>query len=297
MESNNATFEQQVLELTNEERAKNGLSPLKANDELNYAADTYAEEMSQRGVLSHTGEDGSQPWDRAETVGYEAQTMGENIAAGQTTPEQVVQDWMNSSGHRENILNPEYTELGVGFHDGYWVQDFGSGDTNPVSNIPDSTSNPEVASESTSAPESTSTPTTDTLDNISPSNSVSEPTSQSTSDAGKETGSDTLTDNQAHDWLLYGGTGNNTLSSTPEGDTSIVGQDESFDWLTSLQFSEDKTVIDCSTILGTLSASPTDNYTQGKYTTFGDSNMGTFLAQLKEANPNAWIKETQNTAV
>ncbi|WP_231510397.1 CAP domain-containing protein [Fischerella sp. PCC 9605] len=139
MASDNATFEKQVLDLTNQERAKAGLQPLKGNAELDYAADKYAEDMSERGVLSHTGPDGSQPWDRAKAVGYEAQTMGENIAAGQKTPEQVVQAWMNSPGHRANILNPNYTELGVGFHDNYWGQLFGSGDTNPASNIPTGT--------------------------------------------------------------------------------------------------------------------------------------------------------------
>jgi uncharacterized protein YkwD len=139
---NDATFEKQVLELTNQERAKAGLQPLKGNAELDYAADKYAEDMSERGVLSHTGPDGSQPWDRAKAVGYEAQTMGENIAAGQKTPEQVVQAWMNSPGHRANILNSNFTELGVGFHNNYWGQLFGSGDTNPASNIPNPTSQP-----------------------------------------------------------------------------------------------------------------------------------------------------------
>ncbi|EHC13006.1 SCP-like extracellular [Fischerella thermalis BR2B] len=140
MATNNMTFEQQVVELTNQERAKNGLAPLKENAELNYAADEYAEQMSETGVLSHTAPDGSRPWDRAKAVGYEAQTMGENIAAGQKTPEQVVADWMNSPGHRANILNPKYTEIGVGFDDNYWVQKFGSGDLNPDSYIPNSSS-------------------------------------------------------------------------------------------------------------------------------------------------------------
>ncbi|WP_315789600.1 CAP domain-containing protein [Fischerella sp. JS2] len=140
MATNNMTFEQQVVKLTNEERAKNGLAPLKENAELNYAADEYAEQMSETGVLSHTGPDGSQPWDRAKTVGYEAQTMGENIARGQKTPEEVVAAWMNSPGHRANILNSKYTEIGVGFDDNFWVQDFGSGDLNPNSYIPNSSS-------------------------------------------------------------------------------------------------------------------------------------------------------------
>ncbi|MCP6761709.1 MAG: CAP domain-containing protein [Fischerella sp. CENA71] len=136
MASNNMTFEQQVVELTNQERAKNNLPALKENAELNYVADEYAKQMSERRVLSHTGADGSLPWERAEAIGYEAKTMGENIGAGQTTPEQVVQDWMNSPGHRENILNPKYTEIGTGFHNNYWSQEFGSGDLNPISKIP-----------------------------------------------------------------------------------------------------------------------------------------------------------------
>ncbi|MBD2773312.1 CAP domain-containing protein [Iningainema tapete] len=136
-----ATFEQQVLDLTNQERAKNGLSPLQANDELNYTAEKYAKEMSDRRFFSHTGLDGSKPWDRAKAVGYEAQTMGENIAAGQKTPQQVVQDWMNSPGHRANILRSQYKDLGVGFENNYWVQNFGSGDTNPATNIPGGQSN------------------------------------------------------------------------------------------------------------------------------------------------------------
>ncbi|BAZ67042.1 SCP-like extracellular [Fischerella sp. NIES-4106] len=136
MTSNNMTFEQQVVELTNQERAKNNLPALRENAELNYVADEYAKQMSERRVLSHTGADGSLPWERAEAIGYEAKTMGENIGAGQTTPEQVVQDWMNSPGHRENILNPKYTEIGAGFHNNYWSQEFGSGDLNPISKIP-----------------------------------------------------------------------------------------------------------------------------------------------------------------
>ncbi|NMG10311.1 CAP domain-containing protein [Brasilonema sp. UFV-L1] len=159
MESKDTTFEQQVFELTNQERIKAGLEPLQTNAELNYAADTYAQQMSEDGFFSHTAPDGSQPWDRAKEIGYEAQTMGENIAAGQQTPEQVVQDWMNSPGHRANILKSDYKEIGVGFENNYWVQEFGSGDLNPVSYIPGSESNTQVASNSTPASEPVSTPT------------------------------------------------------------------------------------------------------------------------------------------
>ncbi|MBH8555205.1 CAP domain-containing protein [Nostocaceae cyanobacterium CENA357] len=149
-----ATFEEQVLQLTNQERAKNGLSALKANSELNYSADKYAELMAERNYFSHTGPDGSKPWDRAKAVGFEAQTMGENIAAGQKTPEEVVKAWMNSPGHRANILNPRFTQLGVGFEKNYWVQNFGSDDTNLATKIPNSASKPAP----TPAPAPTSNP-------------------------------------------------------------------------------------------------------------------------------------------
>ncbi|MDZ8054804.1 MAG: CAP domain-containing protein [Aulosira sp. ZfuVER01] len=186
MATNTTTFEKQVLDLTNQERAKNGLAPLQGNVELNYAADKYAELMAQQHYFSHTGPDGSQPWDRAKAVGFEAQTMGENIAAGQKTPQEVVQAWMNSPGHRANILNPQFTQLGVGFDNNYWVQDFGSNDTNPISKVP-----------------------TSVLD------SVSEVPSPPTSTPGKElkggNGNDILTGGSGDD-KLWGGYGKDTLN-------------------------------------------------------------------------------------
>ncbi len=280
MESNNATFEQQVFELTNQERAKNGLSPLKANAELNYAADKYAEEMSERGVLSHTGPDGSKPWDRAEAVGYEARMMGENLAAGQTTAEQVVEGWMNSSGHRANILKPQYTDIGVGFYNNYWVQDFGSGDRNPISNIPGSTSNSEIVAQSAPAPESTSTLTT-TLGSIFSLDSQRTPESGSNT---KGSGSDII-DNQADDWLLKGGVDNNTLSAASGGDTFIVGEGANVDWIKNLQLRDDKVVIGrLDTIFETLLAPQIANDTPSK-----DSNTGTLFAQQQDVNANALI--------
>lgn len=288
--SNNTTFEQQVLELTNQERAKNGLRPLKANAELNYAADKYAEEMSQRRVLSHTGPDGSKPWDRAEAVGYEAQMMGENIAAGQRTPEQVVQDWMNSSGHRANILRSQYTDIGVGFYNNYWVQDFGSGDTNSISKIPGSTSNSEIVAQSAPAPESTSTLTA-TLDSVSSdpvasvpaSTSISEPTPESGSDT-QGTGRDIITNRR--DWLLNGGVDKNTVSTAPKGDTFIVGEGANVDWIKNLQLSDNKVVTGFDTIFETLSAPQTQISNQ---TLTQDRNTGTLFAQVQNVNANALI--------
>ncbi|MBW4625139.1 MAG: CAP domain-containing protein [Brasilonema octagenarum HA4186-MV1] len=283
MESNNATFEQQVFELTNQERAKNNLPPLKANAELNYTADKYAQQMSERGVLSHTAPDGSQPWDRAKVVGYSAQMMAENIAAGQRTPQQVVQDWMNSPGHRANILKPEYTEIGTGFYNNYWVQDFGSGDTNPMSYIPGSTSNSTIASTSTPTPQSASMPTA-TLDSVFPSNSVlasvpastpvAEPTVEAASNTDTGSGSGKVINNQVNDSLLLGGLSNNTPDYTPGHDTFKLGQVENFDWIGNLQFSQGIPTMENSRIFEILPGSQIDNNIPT-----GDRNLNTLIAQ------------------
>lgn len=140
-------FVQQVLALTNQFRSQNGVAPLTLNLELNATALGHSQDMAQQDYFSHTGKDGSAPWDRAKEVGYEARTIGENIAAGYTTPEAVVEGWKNSPGHRANMLNPNFTELGVGYYDlandtgsvnynRYWTQVFGSGDLNPATNLP-----------------------------------------------------------------------------------------------------------------------------------------------------------------
>ena len=124
-------FEQRVFELTNAERAKRGLAPLASNAELNEAADRHAEDMAANGYFSHTGLDGDRAKDRAEEMGYASNGFGENIARGQDTPEEVVAAWMASSGHRSNILNSSWKDIGVGFENDYWVQNFGTGDLNP----------------------------------------------------------------------------------------------------------------------------------------------------------------------
>lgn len=137
-----ANFAQDVLQLTNDFRAEQGLSPLTLNQKLTVTAQTYAQTMAEDDFFSHIGEDNSTPWERAEADGYTAMAMAENIAAGQPTPEQVVQSWIDSPGHRQNLLNPNYTELGVGYFElsndtgqvnytHYWTQLFGSGDLTP----------------------------------------------------------------------------------------------------------------------------------------------------------------------
>ncbi|WKX16704.1 MULTISPECIES: CAP domain-containing protein [unclassified Streptomyces] len=123
--------EAQVLALVNEERAAAGCSPVTANDRLTRAADDYSDVMASSGVMSHTGPDGSTMASRVEAAGYQWSTLGENIARGQADAASVMDSWMNSPGHRANILNCSFKELGVGVHFGdggpWWTQDFGTG--------------------------------------------------------------------------------------------------------------------------------------------------------------------------
>lgn len=122
---------QQVLALVNQERANASLSPLSWSAECAQVAYDHSWDMDYRDFFSHTNPDGADPFDRmaAASIGYSA--AGENIAAGQSTPAAVMTAWMNSAGHRANILNPNYTEMGVGVRDGstgqygiYWTQLF-----------------------------------------------------------------------------------------------------------------------------------------------------------------------------
>ena len=124
------SYEQQVLALVNQERAKQGLSALSWSDELTAVARAHSKDMAARGFFSHTNPDGQSPFDRMKAAGISYRTAGENIAAGQRTPQEVVNSWMNSEGHRANILNASYTRLGVGYVSGsgaystYWTQCF-----------------------------------------------------------------------------------------------------------------------------------------------------------------------------
>ncbi|MFF5846442.1 CAP domain-containing protein [Streptomyces massasporeus] len=123
--------EAQVLSLVNKERAAAGCSPVTANDRLTRAADDYSDVMASSGVMSHTGPDGSTMTTRVEAAGYQWSTLGENIARGQADAASVMKSWMNSPGHRANILNCSFKELGVGVHFGdggpWWTQNFGAG--------------------------------------------------------------------------------------------------------------------------------------------------------------------------
>ncbi len=128
-------FLSRVVELTNDIRRQNGLSDLSVNGQLQQAAETHSTDMANQDFFSHYSIDGSMPWDRGQDAGYDYRFYGENIAAGQTTPEAVVQAWVNSPSHLANILNADYTEIGVGYtylqndtgnvnYNHYWAQEF-----------------------------------------------------------------------------------------------------------------------------------------------------------------------------
>ncbi|MFJ8185007.1 CAP domain-containing protein [Streptomyces sp. NPDC096105] len=115
-----------VVELVNAERAEAGCSPVTADAALNTAAQRHSEDMASTGAMSHTGSDGSDPGERITRAGYAWSTYGENVAHGYSTPEQVMQGWMTSPGHKANILNCSFEEIGVGLSGTYWTQDFGT---------------------------------------------------------------------------------------------------------------------------------------------------------------------------
>ncbi|MEV6314889.1 CAP domain-containing protein [Streptomyces sp. NPDC051776] len=122
----------QVVRLINAKRTQAGCQPLRVSRRLSQAAGGHADTMAKSGILSHTAPDGSRPSTRAVRAGYDGwSAIGENIARGQASPAEVTQDWMNSPGHRANILNCSYEEVGVGVREGgpngrYWAQSFGT---------------------------------------------------------------------------------------------------------------------------------------------------------------------------
>ncbi|WP_326766478.1 CAP domain-containing protein [Streptomyces sp. NBC_01591] len=117
-----------VLKLVNSERDKAGCSPLTLNAELTKAAQAHSADMASHENMSHTGSDGSAPDDRITRAGYDWSSYGENVAYGYSTPESVMAGWMDSPGHRANILDCSFKEIGVGLAQpgDYWTQDFGT---------------------------------------------------------------------------------------------------------------------------------------------------------------------------
>lgn len=120
------SYEQQVVELVNEIRVKNGLKPLKENWELSRVARIKSQDMKDNRYFAHNSPVYGTPYQMIKNFGISYRTAGENIAQGYRTPQQVVNGWMNSSGHRANILNASYTQIGVGYvaSGNYWTQMF-----------------------------------------------------------------------------------------------------------------------------------------------------------------------------
>ncbi|MDM5248306.1 MULTISPECIES: CAP domain-containing protein [unclassified Lysinibacillus] len=119
-------FEQEVVKLTNAERTKAGLAPFKTDDQLMAAAREKSQDMQSKNYFSHTSPTFGSPFDRMKALGISYKSAGENIAQGQRTPQEVVQAWMDSPGHRANILNEKFTHIGVGYvkSGNYWTQQF-----------------------------------------------------------------------------------------------------------------------------------------------------------------------------
>lgn len=119
-------YEKEVIRLVNAERAKAGLKALTEDWELSRVARFKSQDMRDNNYFSHTSPVYGSPFDMIKNFGITYRSAGENIARGQKTPQAVVNAWMNSSGHRKNILNASYTKIGVGYvADGnYWTQMF-----------------------------------------------------------------------------------------------------------------------------------------------------------------------------
>jgi uncharacterized protein YkwD len=134
-QSNLTTVTDRVLALTNFHRQQAGLTPLRNNPILTAVAQSHTENMIVRDFYSHQAPDGSRSADRIRRAGYNFSLAAENIAVGYSSPESVMQGWMDSPGHRANIMNPNLQEIGVGFYfiandpgavnyRYYWTQNF-----------------------------------------------------------------------------------------------------------------------------------------------------------------------------
>lgn len=119
-------YESEVVRLVNKKRAKYGLKPLTQDWQLSRVARYKSEDMRRLGYFSHTSPTYGSPFEMMHSFGISYRTAGENIAKGYKSPEAVVEGWMNSPGHRANILNSTYTHIGVGYvaSGNYWTQMF-----------------------------------------------------------------------------------------------------------------------------------------------------------------------------
>ncbi|KAG7399667.1 hypothetical protein PHYBOEH_008310 [Phytophthora boehmeriae] len=134
------TMQTQMLAAVNKQRAAAGLSALCMNSKLQSSAQRHSNDMASNDFMSHTGSDGSSMAQRITAAGYSWQSLAENVAAGQTTVDSVMTAWMNSSGHKANILSSKATMFGCAYaynadstYKHYWTQDFGAGSTESCS--------------------------------------------------------------------------------------------------------------------------------------------------------------------
>ncbi|MDY3984113.1 SafA/ExsA family spore coat assembly protein [Dysosmobacter sp.] len=126
LDSTVSSYEAEVIRLVNEIRQQNGLRPLTANWELSRVARYKSQDMADRGYFAHNSPTYGSPGQMIKAFGLSYRTAGENIAKGYASPQAVVNGWMNSSGHRANILNASYTQIGVGYvaRSNHWTQMF-----------------------------------------------------------------------------------------------------------------------------------------------------------------------------
>ena len=126
LDSSVASYEHEVVRLVNEIRQQNGLKPLTENWELSRVARYKSQDMLDNRCFSHTSPTYGSPFQMIKAFGLSYRTAGENIAKGYASPQAVVNGWMNSSGHRANILNVSYTQIGIGYvaQGNYWTQMF-----------------------------------------------------------------------------------------------------------------------------------------------------------------------------
>ena len=124
----NLTVAEELLQLVNAERQRVNAPPMVLSDKLTAAAQRHSQDMAASRRMSHTGSDGSTMRSRIDATQYRWSTIGENVALGQPSAAAVMTAWMNSPGHRQNILNPAFTELGIGYATAagrpYWTQVF-----------------------------------------------------------------------------------------------------------------------------------------------------------------------------
>ena len=126
LDSSVASYEHEVVRLVNEIRQQNGLKPRTENWELSRVARYKSQDMLDNRYFSHTSPTYGSPFQMIKAFGLSYRTAGENIAKGYASPQAVVNGWMNSSGHRANILNVSYTQIGIGYvaQGNYWTQMF-----------------------------------------------------------------------------------------------------------------------------------------------------------------------------